>query len=156
MRLLRTITIFIAVMFLQWWWNTHLSYWGAAPQFLLALTVLLAARRGPVTAMLFGFIWGLFIDVLRADLFGASALLFTLAGYTAGALRKQLDLRAAGPLAATVFILSWSYILMFGLLGSVFNRSFFWVGWVPALTTPLMNALAVVVADMVWEIGGER
>lgn len=156
MRPLRSFVIFVGAMFLQWWWNTHLSYWGAAPQFLLALTVLLAARRGPVAAMLFGFAWGLYADALRADLFGANALLYTLAGYVAGSVRKQIDLRAAGPLAATVLILSWGYVLTLGLLGAVFDRSFFWVGWVPALFTPFMNALAASVASLCWDIWGER
>lgn len=156
MRPLRSLFIFVGAMFLQWWWNTHLSYWGAAPQFLLALTILLAARRGPVAAMLFGFAWGLYADALRADLFGANALLYTLAGYVAGSVRKQIDLRAAGPLAATVLILSWGYVLTLGLLGAVFDRSFFWVGWVPALFTPFMNALAASAASLCWDIWGER
>lgn len=156
MKPLRAAFLFVGAMFLQWWWNTHLSYWGAAPQFLLALTVLLAARRGPVPAMLFGFAWGLYADALRADLFGANALLYTLAGYTAGNVRKQIDLRATGPLAITVLILSWGYVLMIGLLGAVFERSFFWVGWVPALFTPFLNALAVSAAALGGDIWGER
>ncbi|MEK7383734.1 MAG: rod shape-determining protein MreD [Elusimicrobiota bacterium] len=156
MRPLRSVIIFTGAMFLQWWWNTHLSYWGAAPQFLLALTVLLAARRGPVPAMLFGFTWGLYADALRADLFGANALLYTLAGYAAGAVRKQLDLREAGPLAVTVFVLSWGYVLMIGFLGAIFDRSFFWVGWVPALFTPFLNVLAAFAATLCCDIWGER
>lgn len=155
MRSLRSFSLFVGAMFVQWWWNTHLSYWGAAPQFLLALTVLLAARRGPVTAMLFGFVWGLYADALRADLFGADALLYTLAGYAAGTVRKQIDLRATGPLAATVLILSCGYALMIGFLGAVFDRSFFWVGWVPALFTPFLNALVASVAALLWDIRGE-
>jgi len=155
-RPLRTLFIFVAAMLLQWWWNTHLSGWGAAPQFLLALTVLLAARRGPVLAMFFGFAWGLYADALRADLFGANALLYTLAGYVAGTVRKQIDLRAAGPLAATVLILSWGYVLMIGLIGAVFERSFCWVGWIPALFTPFLNALTASVATLFWDIWGER
>lgn len=156
MRPLRSAFIFLGAMFLQWWWNTHLSYWGAAPQFLLALVILLAARRGPVASMLFGFAWGLYADALRADLFGANALLYTLAGYVAGSVRKQIDLRAAGPLAATVLILSWGYVLALGLLGAVFEGSFFWVGWVPALLTPFLNALAAFAAALCWDIRGER
>lgn len=154
MRLLRSALLCVAAMLLQWWWNTHLSFWGAAPQFLFALTVLVAARRGPVQAMILGFTCGLYLDALRADLFGADALLYTLAGYAAGSVRKQLDLRAIGPLAATTAILSWSYVLLVGLVGLIFAGSFFWVGWVPVLLTPLLNALVASAAAVVWDIGG--
>ena len=86
---LRGAAIFVGAMFLQWWWNTHFAYWGAAPQFLLVLTILLAARRGPVLGMLAGFGWGLYLDVARAELFGASALILTLAAYFVGVARRR-------------------------------------------------------------------
>lgn len=155
MRMMRSSLLFVGVMLLQWWWNTHLAYWGAAPQFLLALTILIAARRGPVTAMLIGFAWGIFSDTLRADLFGANALLYAAAGYWSGMARKQIDLRAMGPLAAVVFILSWGYALMIGVVGLVFQKSFLWIGWVPALFTPFLNALTASVAAVIWEAWGE-
>ena len=141
----RGTSLFIAAMFLQWWWNAHLAYWGITPQFLFALTVLVAARRGSVPAMLLGWVWGLYSDVLRADLFGANALLYTLAGYFAGNIRRQLDLRALGPLAVTVVLLSWAYAVEIGLLGSVFAKSFFWIGWSSFLVVPILNALVAVV-----------
>ncbi len=146
MSYVRGAMLFVAAMFLQWWWNTHLAYWGAAPQFLLALTVLVAARRGPVAAMLVGYSWGLFSDTLRADLFGADALLYALAGYGAGMVRRQIDLGAPEPLAATVFLMTWGYALLLGVLGHVFLKAFFWIGWIPFLTAPFMNALVAVLA----------
>lgn len=142
---LRGIALFVGAMFLQWWWNTHLAYWGAAPQFLLALTVVVAARRGPVTAMLAGFVWGLFADSLRADLFGADALLYSLAGYVAGMVRSQVDLGAPEPLAATVFLFTWAYAILLGVLGQIFMKSFVWVGWIPFLTAPFMNAIVAII-----------
>ena len=154
MNILRGLLLFVAAMFLQWWWNAHLAYWGAAPQFLLALTVLIAARRGPVTAMLIGFAWGLFSDTLRADLFGADALLYALAGYAAGMVRRQIDLSAPEPLAAAVFLLTWAYALAFGVLGHVFLKSFVWVGWIPFLTAPFMNALVAILGAFAW--GGSQ
>jgi rod shape-determining protein MreD len=145
MSYVRGLTLFIGAMFLQWWWNSHLAYWGAAPQFLLAMTVVVAARRGPVPAMLAGFAWGLFSDTLRADLFGADALLFSLAGYAAGMVRSQVDLGAPEPLAATVFLLTWAYALLLGVLAHVFLKSFLWVGWIQFITAPFMNALVAII-----------
>jgi rod shape-determining protein MreD len=154
MSYLRGAVLFVAAMFVQWWWNSHLAYWGAAPQFLLALTVLVAARRGPVAAMLTGFAWGLFSDTLRADLFGADALLYALAGYAAGMVRRQIDLSAPEPLAATVFLLTWAYALLLGLLGHVFMKSFVWIGWIPFLTAPFMNALVAIAGALYLDARG--
>jgi rod shape-determining protein MreD len=156
MSAVRLAGLFVAAMLLQWWWSSHLSYWGAAPQFLFALTVLIAARRGPIAAMLIGWMWGLYSDVLRADLFGADALLYALAGYSAGLVRRQIDLQATGPLAAAVLILSWVYLLLRGLLGAMFAKSFLWTGWIPALATPPMNALFVIFAAEMWDVRRER
>jgi len=148
---LRAGAFFLGAMMLQWFWNTHLSYWGAAPQFLLAATVLIAARRGPVAAMLVGYVWGLYSDVLRADLFGADALLYALVGYAAGLVRRQIDLQTVAPLSAVVLLLSWLYFVGRGLLGLIFVKSFYWPGWIPVLATPPMNALAAMIADVLWE-----
>jgi len=156
MNVLRGIFVFLLAMFVQWWWNTHLAYWGAAPQILLTLTVLVAARRGPIAAMLIGYVWGLYADSLRADLFGASALLYALSGYAAGMVRRQMDLRAIGPLTATVFLLSWAYAILFGVLGQIFLKSFLWVGWISFLAAPFLNALTAVVCALLWEAWGDR
>lgn len=153
MRLLRGTALFLAAMFAQWWWNTHLSYWGAAPQILFTLTIVVAARRGPVAAMLVGYVWGLYADSLRADLFGADALLYALAGYAAGMVRRQMDLRAVGPLVATVFLFSLGYSLLLGVLGQIFLKSFVWVGTIPFLASPFLNAGVAVAGALAWDLG---
>lgn len=155
MTFVRGLVLFVGAMFVHWWWNTHLALWGAAPQILLALTILIAARRGPISAMLLGFVWGLYADTIRADLFGANALLYMLAGYCAGMVRRQMDLRAIGPLAATVFILSWTYALLFGVLGQIFLKSFLWIGWPSFLAAPFLNAMVAIVGAVVWEVWGD-
>jgi len=147
----RGAVVFVFAMFLQWWWNAHFSYWGAAPQFLLVLTILIAARRGPILGMLAGFGWGLYLDVARAELFGSSALILTLAAYAVGVARRQIDLRAAGPLAATTFLSTWAAFLGLGLLGLVFTKSFEWSGWIAVLATPFLNVGAVVAASLLWD-----
>lgn len=152
----RGLALFAGAMFLQWWWNTHFAYWGAAPQFLLVLTILLAARRGPILGMLAGFGWGLYLDVARAELFGASALTLTLAAYFVGVARRQIDLRAAGPLAAMTFLFTWAGFILLGLLGLTFTKSFEWSGWIAVTATPLLNVVAVTVAGLLWDAREER
>lgn len=153
---IRGLVIFIGAMFVQWWWNTHFAYWGAAPQFLLVLTILIAARRGPVLGMLAGFGWGLYLDVARAELFGASALILTLAAYFVGITRRQIDLRAAGPLAATTFLFTWASFIGLGLLGLTFTKSFEWGGWIAIVTTPFLNVATVTVATLAWDAREDR
>lgn len=157
MSFLRSFSLYAGAMLLQWWWNTHFSYWGAAPQFLLVATLLIASRRGPVPAMLAGFGWGLFLDVSRAELFGASAFLLTGAGYVAGMVRKQIDLRAAGPLAACTVFVTLGVLLTHGALGFVFAKGFEHFGWRTWLFTPLMNALLAGAGAVLWDVaGGDR
>ena len=153
---LRGVALFIGAMFLQWWWNTHFAYWGAAPQFLLVLTILIAARRGAVLGMLAGFGWGLYLDVARAELFGASALTLTLAAYFVGVARRQIDLRAPGPLAATTFLFTWASFIGLGLLGLTFTKSFEWSGWIAIMVTPFLNAATVTVAALAWDARRDR
>jgi rod shape-determining protein MreD len=148
---LRGFALFVGAMFLQWWWNTHLSYWGAAPQFLFVLTILIAARKGPLVGMLAGFFWGLYLDVARAELFGSSALVLTLAAYFIGVARRQIDLRAAGPLAATTFLFTWASFVGLGLVGLAFTKSFEWSGWAAILAIPFMNAAAVTIGALIWD-----
>jgi rod shape-determining protein MreD len=154
MTLLRGTVLFFTAMLIQWWWNTHIAYWGIAPQILLAFTVLIAARRGPVPAMLLGFIWGLYADSLRADLFGANALLYTLAAYFAGTVRRQMDLRSIGPLAATVFIVSWMYAILLIVLNQLFLKSFIWGGLASLIITPFLNVILVIIGAVIWDLSG--
>lgn len=151
MRFPRLAGAFVAAMFAQWWWNSHLAYGGVAPQILLALTVLVAARSGPIAAMLCGYAWGLYADTLRPDLFGANALLYAWAGYAAGAIRRQMDLREAGPLVVTVLVVSWAYALSLAALGQVFLRAPIWDGGLPFLAVPFLNAAVAIAVAALWD-----
>ena len=138
-------------MLLHWWWSTHFLVLGLAPLLLLVLTVSIAARLGSVPAMCCGFFWGLFLDVLRPQLFGANALALTLVGYGTGAVRRQIDVIGVAPQAVVVFLMTWGFFLFTGLLGLVFVKTFLWVGWVPFLFTPVYNCLLVPFVFLFWE-----
>lgn len=153
---LRGTLLFFGAMFLQWWWNTHFAYWGAAPQFLLVLTILIAARRGLILAMLAGFGWGLYLDVARAELFGASALIMTLVAYSVGIARRQIDLRAVGSLASTTFLLTWAAFVGHGLISLIFTKSFESSGWIAIVVTPFLNTAAITAAALIWDLQGDR
>ncbi len=151
MSLLRLAALWAGAMLAQWWWSAHAPAWAGSPQILLALTVVIAARDGAGLAVPFGWTWGLYSDVLRADLFGADALLYMLAGYAAGLVRRQVDLEAPGPLAVAVFLLSWLYLLARLALGLIFARTALWPGWIAALANPPLNAALAVAAAAMWD-----
>ena len=150
-RILRLAVLFVVSMFLQWWWSAHLSLWGLAPQILLVLTVCVAARLGAVAGMCYGFAWGLFLDVMRAQLFGANALALVLVGYGTGSARRQLDVVSLASQAMVVFLMTWAYFLVTGRCGLVFMRTFLWVGWQAFLFDPLYNCALVPFVALFWE-----
>lgn len=150
MRALRLTFLFLAAMAVQWWWGTHFTVAGVAPQLLLVLTVVISARLGPVKGMFLGFGWGLFLDVLSAHLFGANALALTLAAYGAGMARRQLDVMGLAPQCMIVFFMTWGYFLTLGALGALFLKSFLWVGWPSFVVDPFYNCLVAVVAYPFW------
>ncbi|MBI5239557.1 MAG: rod shape-determining protein MreD [Elusimicrobia bacterium] len=145
---LRGAVLFLAAALLQWWWSASLAVWGLTPQLLLVLTVALAARVGPTEGMCYGFLWGLFLDILRPDLLGGNALILLLAGYGTGALRRQIDVSDPVSHCAVVAMMTWAGFLLYGVLGAVFAEGFIWAGWPAFLLDPLYNCLLVPFAGM--------
>lgn len=151
MSYIRIPVLFVAAMAVQWWWSTHFALAGVAPQLLLVLTVVVAARQGPIRAMFLGFGWGLFLDVLNAHLFGANALALVLAGYATGSVRRQIDVAGLGSQCVVIFVMTLAYFLVLGVLGLLFMRAFAWVGWASFLADPFYNCLVAVVLTVVWQ-----
>jgi rod shape-determining protein MreD len=145
---LKGAVLFLAAALLQWWWSTRLASWGLSPQILLVLTVAMAARLGPNSGMCYGFFWGLFLDILRPELFGGNALALMLAGYGTGALRRQIDVLDVVSQYMIVFFMTWGNFLFYGLLGAVFAKNFIWVGWPVFIFDPLYNCLIVPFAGL--------
>ena len=143
--------LFFCAMLGQWLWSAYFPFLGLTPQLLLVLTVAISARLGPVIGMTFGFGWGLFLDVLQPQLFGANALAMTLIGYGTGSVRRQIDVVGIAPQSAVVFFMTWLYFAVLGLLGLIFIKTFLWVGWQPFLLDPFYNCLLVPVAFLFWE-----
>jgi rod shape-determining protein MreD len=142
---------FFGAMVLHWWWTTHFTVFGVAPQLLLVLTVITAARSGPVRAMCLGFVWGLFLDLLTARLFGANALALTLVGYATGSIRRQVDVTGPAPQSIVVFAMTWVYFLLIGVIAALFLKQFQWVGWAPFLLDPFYNCLLALIVFIFWQ-----
>ncbi|MBI3551970.1 MAG: rod shape-determining protein MreD [Elusimicrobia bacterium] len=152
MSLARLPLIFLAAMLVQWWWMTHFTLFGLAPQVLLVLTVALAARQGALAAMFCGFSWGLFLDIMSPRLFGANALALTLIAYGTGSVRRQIDMAGLAPQSLVVVSMTWAYFLLLGFLGLVFDpaKTFFWVGWPAFLIDPFYNCALTAAVFAAW------
>ena len=147
----RLLTVFLVAMVGQWWWSSHGAIYGVAPQLLLVLTIAVAARQGPLCAMVMGFFWGLFLDVMAARLVGANALALTLAAYGTGSMRRQVDLLGLAPQCLMVASLTLVYFMFMGLMGLVFLHSFMWVGWMSFLVDPFYNSFVALLVYVLWE-----
>lgn len=152
----RSAVLFVLAMAGHWLWTTHFALWGLAPQLTLVLTVAAAARLGPVRAMLLGFGWGLFLDVLTVRLFGANALALTFVGYGTGSVRRQIDVTGAVPQGVVVLFMTWAYLLTLGVLGLIFARDFLWPGATRLLLLPFYNALVAAAVSLLWRPVRER
>ncbi|MBI5623690.1 MAG: rod shape-determining protein MreD [Elusimicrobia bacterium] len=148
----RMAALFVLGALGHWWWTTYFSFWGVAPQLLLVLTFVVAARRGPVPAMSFGFAWGLVLDVYALHLMGAASLSLTLAGWLVGNVRRQVDVSSIAPQTVLVFVGTWAYFLFSGLLGLLFMRHFGWPGWDVFLLSPFYNCLLAPVLGWLWDV----
>ncbi|MBI4376199.1 MAG: rod shape-determining protein MreD [Elusimicrobia bacterium] len=148
--IIRIPLFFVLAMLAHWWWTTHFTFSGIAPQLLLVLTLAIAARYGPIRAMCMGFGWGLFLDTMSAHLFGANALALTLAGYSTGSIRRWVDVAGLPSQCLLVFAMTWIYFLFLGVLGALFMKQFLWVGWLPFLADPLYNCLAAAAVSVSW------
>lgn len=120
-------------------------------QWILIAVLHFGLSRGPWTGELLGFVWGLLMDASSMGLLGVHAILFALAGYTAGILRRQLD----STKISTQAIFSWMVTMVYFALYFIVQRFFavdegtFQWGFV---TVPLMNALIapVVFRTLEW------
>jgi rod shape-determining protein MreD len=137
--------VLIAGVWAQWIWSTYGVFWDLAPQLPLVLTVALASRERPVLAMTFAFVWGIFSDVMRIHLFGADALLLTCVAYAVGLVRRQIDVSSLVPQIALLGLISYAYFPALAVVGLIFERHSYWVGWKEFLLTPVFNCLVAPV-----------
>src|SRR5262249_26074237 len=95
--------------------------------------------RGPWAGIWMGFLWGLMMDASSLGLLGIQAMLFSITGYAAGILRRQLDASKLWTQTIFSWMVSTIYIGCYLLVGRFFaipQKPFQWV----FLTVPLINA----------------
>lgn len=89
-RFLFFVTTFVIGFYLQLFSDRFMSFLGVSPEILLLFVIAFGFFCGPVMGEVFGFFWGLTLDVMGVTLFGLNSFLLALAGYGAGKLRQRV------------------------------------------------------------------
>ncbi|MBI4803494.1 MAG: rod shape-determining protein MreD [Elusimicrobia bacterium] len=106
----------------HWWWAANLSIFGVAPNiaFMAALTAAILAR--PAKAMSYGFFFGVYLDLLGSNIFGAYALTYTLMAYGVYILKRHFDLIGGFSQIIAALMLSMLTMLFYQGLSLVFAK----------------------------------
>lgn len=136
-RLLPSLLALFVAMLLQAGVAPYLAFGEVVPNFLLLVVVTIALTTGPNEGAAFGFAAGLAFDLLGTVAVGPMALVFTIAGYTAGLLHEAMFaegwLLPLTVLAVTAFASEVAYGLVLALLGTD-------IGFWRALVTKMLPA----------------
>lgn len=110
MAIIGDIMLYLLTGLLHWWWTANLSFFGLAPNiiFVAALSTAIIARPGKAIAYCFFF--GLYLDLLGSNLFGAYALTYTLMAYGIYMMKRHLDL--ISPFSQIIAALSFTVVTM--------------------------------------------
>lgn len=110
MGIIGDLLLYLLTGLVHWWWTANLSFFGVAPNliFLAAMSAAIIAR--PAKAIAYCFCFGLYLDLLGSNLFGAYALTYTLMAYCIYMMKRHLDL--AGPFSQIIAALSLTLVTM--------------------------------------------
>lgn len=148
MRRVLTLTLVIpTALLLQTTVFSEIQLFGAKPQLLYLITIVIAMREGPRDGAIVGFVGGMAQDFLLNQPKGITALTLTLLGYAIGMARQYIVstspllptiLVAAGTFSATLFYAVVRFLLGQPNLGIGFAaRTAFLAGLYGAILTPL-------------------
>ena len=92
MTIIGDIIIYVLTGLIHWWWMANMTIFGIAPNivFIAALCAAILAR--PAKAMAYCFLFGIYLDILGSNIFGAYALTYTLMAYAIYILKRHFDL----------------------------------------------------------------
>jgi len=110
MGIIGDLLLYLLTGLIHWWWTANLSFFGVAPNiiFIAALSAAIIAR--PAKAIAYCFFFGIYLDLLGSNLFGAYALTYTLMAYGIYMMKRHLDL--VGPFSQIIAALSLTLVTM--------------------------------------------
>ena len=92
MSLIGDILLYLLTGLIYWWWAANLSIFGVVPNIIFTAALSAAIIARPVKALAYCFFFGIYLDLLGSNLFGAYALTYTLMAYGIYIMKRHLDL----------------------------------------------------------------
>jgi len=116
------ILLYVLTGLVHWWWTTNMSAFGVAPNivFMAALSAAILAR--PAKAMAYGFCFGVYLDLLGSNIFGAYALTYTLMAYVVYILKRHFDLISGLSQIISALAFSVLTMLFYQILSLIFAK----------------------------------
>ena len=149
MNLFANIFLYIIVSGFYWWFGNNFSLFSIVPNILLMAAIASAIIARPLTALSFCFFWGLYMDVLGSDAFGAYALVYTLMGYAIHVMKKHFDFDSLAPQVILSFSLSILTFLFYQALSVIFSN-ISPMQWRVLLIDPFITALLMPVIFIIF------
>ena len=113
MRYLGDALFYFLIGIFHWWWTGHLSVFGTAPNFIFLAALCVAIITSPVKALAYGFFFGVYMDLLGTNMFGAYALTYTLLAYSIYSMKRHFDMVAPFSQIITALIMSLVCMLFY-------------------------------------------
>jgi rod shape-determining protein MreD len=110
MKLIGNMLIYFVTGFIYWWWTANLSVFGVAPNIVFVAALCAAIISPPARAITFCFFFGIYLDLLGSNLFGAYALTYTLMAYGIHMMKRHIDL--VGSFSQIIAALSLTFVTM--------------------------------------------
>lgn len=134
----RTALVIVVALMLQVTLFARFSYEGARPDLMILLAIMAGYRLGPERGAIVGFAAGVSFDIVLTTPLGLSALVYTIVGYSVGAVTAGMvrTSRWAPPLVAAVG--SAAGMVLYALVGSVLGE--------PTLSGPSLASIVVLVS----------
>ena len=102
--------LYLLTGLIHWWWTANLSFFGVAPNILFVAALSAAIIARPAKAIAYCFFFGIYLDLLGSNLFGAYALTYTLMAYGVSMMKRHLDL--VGPFSQVIAALALTLVTM--------------------------------------------
>lgn len=110
MSLIGDILLYLLTGLVYWWWTANLSVFGMAPNIIFTAALAAAIIARPAKALAYCFFFGIYLDLLGSNLFGAYALTYTLMAYGVYIMKRHLDL--VSPFSQVIAALTLTVVSM--------------------------------------------
>ena len=110
MSVIGDILLYVLTGLVHWWWTANLAVFGVSPNIIFVAAMSAAIIARPAKALAYCFCFGIYLDLLGSNIFGAYALTYTLMAYGIYIMKRHLDL--VSPFSLVIAALSLTVVSM--------------------------------------------